>query len=100
MQPSDRSARPRLSLQDRRHNLRGLGGSPASCVHQPFPSSLFPPSRPVHFAVVATLRTGTGAGSFASDRVRARVSVRAAKPAPKANRITGPKLLAAAPPAK
>ena len=53
-----------------------------------------------HFAVVAALRTGTDADWLASDFVRARVTVRAAKPAPNANRMTGPKLLAAATPAK
>jgi hypothetical protein len=35
-----------------------------------------------------------------TDFARARVSVRAAKPAPNANRMTGPKLFAAATPAK
>src|SRR5580704_2735932 len=53
-----------------------------------------------YFAVVATLRTGTDAGFLESDFVRALVSARAAKPAPHANRMTGPKLLFAASPAK
>src|SRR5580693_7098361 len=53
------------------------------------------PKQSSHFAVVAMLRTGTDDASFENDFARAPVIVRAAKPAPKANRITGPKLFAA-----
>ena len=54
----------------------------------------------VYFELAATLRTGMVALSRDADFASARVTVRAAKPAPNANRITGPKLFAAATPAK
>ena len=50
----------------------------------------------VHFALL----TGTEVVSREADFASARVTVRAANPAPNANRMTGPKLLAAATPAK
>src|ERR1700690_1945654 len=55
---------------------------------------------PVHFTVVATLRTPIDDGLCAIALAMVSVSRRAAKPAPKAKRITGPKLAAAASPAK
>ena len=50
--------------------------------------------------MLATLPTVTGAGFRFTDFASASVTVRAAKPAPNMNRITGPKLFAAASPTK
>jgi hypothetical protein len=53
-----------------------------------------------HLALVATLRTGAGAGLWASAFDIASVRRRAAYPAPNAKRITGPKVFAADMPTK
>jgi len=53
----------------------------------------------VHF-VVATLATATVEDSREGDFANACATVRAAKSAPKAKRITGPKLIAAETPTK
>src|SRR5271157_611258 len=54
----------------------------------------------IYFVVAATFVTGKDARSRERDFAMVRVRVRAAKPAPNANRMTGPKLLAAATPTK
>src|SRR5882724_12168253 len=53
-----------------------------------------------HFELVAAARTVTGVELRAADFFRARATVSAANRAPNANRITGPKLFAAASPTK
>lgn len=56
--------------------------------------------RIAHSAIVDMREAGTDAGFRASDFIIVCVTRFAAKPAPKAKRITGPKLLAAAIPTK
>src|SRR5580704_9690614 len=51
-----------------------------------------------YFVVAITLEAGTDAGLRESDFLNRRVRVRAVKSAPNANRMSGPKLLAAAMP--